>query len=178
MMGLIFEAVREFIVDRHGEDTWDDLLEGAGVEGAYTRLGNYPHSELSSLIQAAARRFGQSPDEVWRTSGRAAFRRLRDHLPTRVDRHKNSQELFQNLQGTIHRRVADIYPDTSPPRFDTQEKENGDVLLSYFSHRGLCHLAEGLAMGAIDYFQQAATVVQTQCGRDSDAPCQIRISYL
>ncbi len=176
VLGLIFESVREFVSEEYGEDTWDKLLDDAGLEGIYTRLGNYPYRQLVSIVGAAAKTLDKSPPEAWRLAGRAAFVKLRNHSPAQIDSFENSQQLFHHLEDTIHQRVTILHPESSPPKFQISEEGN-DILLIYSSHRGLCHLAEGLASGAVKYFRQTAKVEQTHCGLDSGSSCHIRISY-
>ena len=40
MKGIIFNILSEAVVQAFGEDEWDDVLDAAGVDGAYTSLGN------------------------------------------------------------------------------------------------------------------------------------------
>src|SRR5438874_2247890 len=42
MKGVVFNLLEEIVVREHGEETWDLLLERAGLGGVYTSLGNYP----------------------------------------------------------------------------------------------------------------------------------------
>ncbi len=56
MKGIIFNLVEEVVRNRYGEDTWDELLDAAGLDGAYTSLGSYPDEELLRLVAAAAHR--------------------------------------------------------------------------------------------------------------------------
>ena len=39
---VVFNLLEEIVVREHGEETWDLLLERAGLGGVYTSLGNYP----------------------------------------------------------------------------------------------------------------------------------------
>ena len=42
MKGVIFNVAEFTVTDEFGAETWDDLLEAADVDGAYTALGDYP----------------------------------------------------------------------------------------------------------------------------------------
>jgi hypothetical protein len=52
MKGIVFNLLEEVVRRAYGEDTWDTLLEAAGLDGVYTSLGNYPHEELLQLVTA------------------------------------------------------------------------------------------------------------------------------
>ena len=54
MKGIVFNLLEDLVVRDHGEDAWDDLLEEAGSDGAYTSLGSYDDAELLALVGAAS----------------------------------------------------------------------------------------------------------------------------
>lgn len=70
MKGIVFDLLEEIVVAEHGDRTWDELLQRAGVDGAYTSLGNYPDSELTALVTAAAELLGGTPEDIVRWYGR------------------------------------------------------------------------------------------------------------
>ena len=41
MKGVIFNLLERAVTDEYGADVWDDLIDDAGVGGAYSSLGNY-----------------------------------------------------------------------------------------------------------------------------------------
>src|SRR4029450_10824779 len=55
MKGVVFNLLEEVVRRRHGEDTWDALLDQAGLAGSYTSLGSYPDEDMSKLVLAASR---------------------------------------------------------------------------------------------------------------------------
>ena len=70
MKGIVFNLLERVVVDEHGEDVWDDLIDAAGVTGAYTSLGSYPDAELMALVTAAADALALAADDVVRWFGR------------------------------------------------------------------------------------------------------------
>ena len=54
MKGIIFNVAEATVSDEFGEDAWDDLLDAAGLDGAYTALGDYPVEQLVALVTAAS----------------------------------------------------------------------------------------------------------------------------
>jgi hypothetical protein len=75
MQGVIFNLAEEVIVASYGEDTWDTLLDKAGLDGSYTSLGNYPNGDLFRLVSAVLaprvpaddvmRALGEGPCPSW-----------------------------------------------------------------------------------------------------------------
>ena len=41
MKGIVFNLLEEIVRETYGEDTWDDLLDSADLDGAYTSLRIY-----------------------------------------------------------------------------------------------------------------------------------------
>ena len=50
MKGIVFNLLEEAVVEAHGVDAWDQILEDVGADGAYTSLGNYPDDEALALV--------------------------------------------------------------------------------------------------------------------------------
>lgn len=69
MKGVVFNIVEEFVTEGWSVDDWDDLLDEAGLDGAYTTLGTYPDAQLGALVEAAAAR---SASRSTRCCGRPA----------------------------------------------------------------------------------------------------------
>ncbi len=63
MKGVVFVELLKMAEDAFGEDAVDDVLEKAGIEGAYTSVGNYPCSELINIVGAFSAHSGISADE-------------------------------------------------------------------------------------------------------------------
>ena len=55
MKGIIFNLLEEVVRKEYGDEAWEDLLEAAQVDGAYTSLGNYPDESMMKLVAAAAK---------------------------------------------------------------------------------------------------------------------------
>ena len=56
MKGVVFNLLEEAVIQKHGEDVWDALLDSAGLDGSYTSLGNYADDEMSRLVLAGVHR--------------------------------------------------------------------------------------------------------------------------
>ncbi len=158
MKGVIFNAVEEAVVGLYSEDTWDDLLDAAGVDGHYTSLGNYDDAELSALIGAACPMTGHEPNELIRILGRHAFPHLADRYPELVDEAAGTHDFLRRVNDIIHPEVLKLHPDASPPSFDFEDRPDSVLRITYHSERRLGVLAEGLILGAGDRFEEEVDV--------------------
>jgi len=56
MKGVVFNAAEAAVVELYDEDTWDDILDAAGVDGVYSSVGSYEDGEMTAIVQADPRR--------------------------------------------------------------------------------------------------------------------------
>ncbi len=152
MKGVVFNVVEEVVSDVYGIDTWDDLLDAAGADGAYTALGNYHDVELVRIAQVAAEATGMSLDELWRTVGRLALPKLASRLPDGTGRWTDAMSFLLDVNDIIHPQVRALYPEAVPPVFEFERGADGEVTVHYRSTRELVALAEGLILGCGDLF--------------------------
>lgn len=102
MKGIVFNLLEEIVVAQYGEDTWDDLLDDAGLDGAYTSLGNYVDEDLMRLVAAASARLELPADEVVRWFGRNATPIFKRQYPDLFAPHDSTWPFVLTLNEIIH----------------------------------------------------------------------------
>lgn len=178
MKGVLFNVVEEVVTEKFGADTWDDLLEAVGAEGAYTALGDYESSELVAIVGAASQALDTPAEDVLRLVGRAGLAGLAGRYPELIASHRTSRTVLADLNRVIHPQVLAIYPDASVPQFDFHVGDRPDQIeLDYRSERGLCHLAEGLIAGLADRYDETIEITQSTCVHRGDDGCRIVVTY-
>lgn len=166
MKGVIFNLLESVATQRWGENAWDDILESAGVEGAYTAIGNYADEEFQLLLLNLPT---EDPvDTRLRWFGRAAMPLLAKGYPEFFG-YTDTYHYLRTINDVIHREVRKLYPGVDVPVFDMEppgdlaEDGTRHVTMGYRSARRLCRLAEGFILGAADYFGEQAHVSQREC---------------
>lgn len=157
MKGVIFNVVEEVVTDVYGSDTWDDLLDAAAADGAYTALGNYGDDELIRIAEVAAEATGMSQDELWRTVGRLALPKLAARLPESMETGADAMSFLADVNEIIHPQVRVLYPEAVPPVFEFEPADD-ELAVRYRSERELVALAEGLILGCGDLFDEPLEV--------------------
>ncbi len=175
MKGIIFNLVEDVVTEDSGHDAWDDLLEHADVHGAYTAVGSYADADLDAIVAAASQAGGQQPEDVVRHIGRRSLPMLAARFPEFFELHRSVSTLLPTLNSVIHPEVRKLYPGAEPPRFEFAADDSGAILMDYHSARAMCSLAEGLTLGAGDYFGENLTITQTQCKNLGAPYCTLRI---
>ncbi len=157
MKGVIFNAVEDAVTTLYSADTWDDLLEAAGLSGEYTSLGSYDDADLLALVGAACKLTGHQPEALIRTLGEYAFPHLASRYPELVDA-ENTHQFLRAVNDIIHPEVLKLHPDASPPEFTFEDRPDGALRMTYKSARRMGVLAEGLIHGAANQFGEKLDV--------------------
>ncbi|MHA6724011.1 heme NO-binding domain-containing protein [Sphingomonas sp. RS2018] len=175
--GVVFNLLEQSVVDAHGEDAWIDLLEEAGLDGAYTSLGSYPDSEIVALVGAAATRLDLTPAEVLRWFGRAAMPMLAERYQVFFAGHVSARSLILSVNDIIHPEVRKLYSGAGCPHFHFGEDGDGRLVIGYQSPRQMCHLAHGFVEGAADQFGEQVSVEHLACMLDGDPLCRLAVGW-
>lgn len=178
MKGVVFNLFEAVVTRDHGEDAWDQLLERAGLMGAYTSLGNYADQDLTRLVEATSELLGMASGEVLRWFGREAMPLLAQHYPVFFTPHRSTRPFLLDLNHIIHTEVRKLYPGAEVPFFDFHHDPDGSLLMGYQSARRLCELARGFIEGAARHYGEAIQFEQLSCMLSGDAKCQFRIRFL
>lgn len=148
MKGILFNCVADAVIEMGGDDLWDEVLQDAGLVGAYTSLGSYADGELVALTYAAAARLDVPADQAMEWVGSAVVSKLVQRHLQLVENYDCTFDLLCALNSVIHPEVLKLYPEAVVPEFNVLHR-NGDTLsLRYRSARNLVGLATGLIRGA------------------------------
>lgn len=176
MKGIVFNLLEEIVVAQYGEDTWDDLLDDAGLDGAYTSLGNYVDEDLMRLVAAASARLELPADDVVRWFGRNATPIFKRQYPDLFSPYDSTRPFVLTLNEIIHPEVRKLYPGADVPVFDFDTSSDDVLVMGYSSPRKLCAFAEGLLQGAGEVFGEQVTISQLACMNRGDEQCRLEIS--
>jgi hypothetical protein len=174
--GIVFNLLEEVVRNEYDEDAWEEILDAAATEGAYTSLGSYPDDELGRLVHAASARLGIPADGVVRWFGRKALPLLAEKYADFFQPHSSTLPFLLTLNDVIHAEVRKIYPGADVPEFDFHLLEDDVLLLGYESPRNLCALAEGFVEGAAIYYDEEVSVQHEHCRGRGDTKCSLRVS--
>lgn len=176
MKGIIFALLAETVINEHGPETWDALLESTGLDGAWTTVGSYPDEELLALVDAGASALSVEPNDLVRWFGRASMPLLADRYPQFFEPHTSVSTFLLALNEIIHPEVRKLYPDAVVPKFEYLEQTPSLVVMAYSSPRRLCSLAEGFIEGAAALFGESTSTEQTECMLRGDGRCVLRVA--
>jgi hypothetical protein len=178
MKGIVFNLLEEAVSRDYGEGVWDELLEAAGVEGAYTSLGSYPDENLMGLVGAASSALDMPAQDVVRWFGLNAMPLLASRYPQFFEPHESARSFVLTLNSIIHPEVRKLYPGADVPVFDYDTSSEDVLVMGYASRRRMCAFAEGLIEGAAAHYGERAVIQQPRCMTRGDDRCVLEISFL
>lgn len=177
MKGVVFNLLEEAVGRAFGEDTWDALLDAAGLDGAYTSLGNYPDEEIEALVTAAGEALSLDRDAVLRWFGFNAMPILARLYPNFFTDARDARAFVESVNTIIHAEVRKLYPGAACPHFRMQADASGDLVMDYLSERRMCALAQGFVEGAAAWYGQPVEFLHQACTSRGDRLCTFRIAW-
>ena len=171
MKGIVFNLLQESVSRQYGEETWDTLLDTAGLDGAYTALGTYPDAEALKLVGVASEALSVPPDAILRWFGKSAIPMLATSYPQFFEGHPNTRSFLLTLNDIIHPEVRKLYPGADVPTFEYEDSAADALTIGYQSARKMCAFAEGLIEGAAAHFGETVHIEQPECMLRGDERC-------
>ena len=150
MYGLVNKAIEGLVIKNHGEDTWEKIKAAANVDcDLFVSNESYDDAVTYNLVTAASEVLAAPADQILEAFGQYWI----------TDVASESYGYMMNAAGTtlsefmqslpnFHTRVAMIFPNLRPPRFEIADLEAHGLKLHYHSHRpGLQPFVVGLMKG-------------------------------
>jgi hypothetical protein len=177
MKGIIFNLLEEVVTRQYGEATWDQLLDDARIDGAYTSLGNYPDEQLFKLIGTASAALNLPTIAIIRWFGKEAIPLLADKYPVFFSKHTATRPFLLTLNGIIHPEVRKLYSGADTPEFEFDTSSPDSLVMTYRSKRKLCALAEGFIEGAAAHFGETVAIQHPLCQHHGDSSCRMELAF-
>ena len=175
MKGIVFNLLEEVVSAAYGDAAWDQLLDAADLDGAYTSLGSYKDEEIFALVKVASETLGLPEADVLRWFGTQAMPLLARRYPAFFGSHADTRSFLLTLNNIIHPEVRKLYPGAQTPVFDFDTSLADVLAIGYNSPRRLCALAEGFMQGAAGHFGEQLDIVQTQCMHHGAERCLFHV---
>jgi predicted hydrocarbon binding protein len=129
--------------------------------GEYVSTELYEDSELVTLTDALGERVGKTREELYREFGHYFFPVLMSMAIKYVEGITDLFDFMRAVDSVIHIEVKKSDPLAYTPTLLYDQPKDDVLIVRYSSHRKMCHFAEGLILGAADYFKQPVTLSQT-----------------
>jgi len=173
MHGILFKSLKDFVVERHDREAWDEVRASAGLAGkVYLPIDTYDGAELRRLVEAASDRTGRPIQELLEAFGRYTTARLLETYGNVAGEERNALDLIANTETRIHSVLRARDPSIDPPNL-TCRRDGDAVRVEYRSERELCSVAKGIARGVGDHYDEPVVVTEEACMRDGAEHCEL-----
>ncbi len=179
MYGMIFEFLREYVVERHGgKETWQALIQKT-TGSAYTiyfPVKDYPDQALVDIVVAASDALDLPVPAVLEDFGTFVGPRLISYYDMYVTGDNRSTfDIIHRAGSSIHDAIHRHNPDRKPPSLQGEVISKNVMVVHYQSHRKLCDVVKGIIRGLGDHFREKLEIQHTQCIHDGAKKCLFRV---
>ncbi|AKC82572.1 hypothetical protein IMCC26134_06920 [Verrucomicrobia bacterium IMCC26134] len=160
MKGMVFTQLIEMADTMLGPDQVEAIIAKADLPsgGAYTAVGNYPHSEAVTLVGAFSEASGVPVPALLEGFGEHMLRFFHSNYPAFFSTCPDAFTFLESVETYVHVEVKKLYPDAELPRFSTYRMGPGRLRFDYYSSRHLENLAAGLIKGTLKLYNEYAVV--------------------
>lgn len=182
MYGVIFDFLREYVIEKHGgKDTWKALLEANGhsIYKVYFPVTQYPDEEIVGLATTASEALKLPLPAVLEDFGSFVAVKLVTfyHMYVRRDDWKTF-EVIESAGSSIHEAVHRHNAKRNPPCITADILSENELILHYHSSRQLCDVVRGIVRGLGDHFGESFSINETQCMHDGADECTFEITRI
>ncbi len=172
MKGMIFTRLIEMADTMLGPDRVKMVIAEACLPsgGAYTAVGNYPHSEAVTLLDAFSAASCMPVRDLLGRFGEHMLEYLHRRYTAFFEKCPDAFSFFESIDSYVHVEVRKLYFDAELPRLVAARDSPGRLRFDYHSSRHLEDFAAGLIRGTLRLFLENANVTQTDASGEY-GPC-------
>jgi hypothetical protein len=160
MYGMVNRAMRDLVIQAHGEGQWEAICEGAGVEERdFIGLQQYPDELTYNLVGSASKTLSVPAEELLKQFGRFWIPFAKERYQAVFQVAGGSFVEFLRQLDAMHERMRTTFPNFQPPSFRLREKDPSHFLLDYVSFReGLEPFVVGLLEGLAELYEISLSI--------------------
>jgi len=180
MYGVIFDFLRDYVIEKHGgKATWETLLTATGqsVHKIYFPVTEYPDEEIVAIAKIASEALGLPLPAVLEDFGSFTGKKLMTfyHMYVANDSWKTF-DVIEHAGKSIHHYVHKHNPMRKPPQLTGERISPNEMIVHYVSARMMCPVVKGIVRGLGDHFNEQFEVEETQCMHHGARECTFRVT--
>lgn len=161
MHGLIHAELRRFVEATHGVQTWNAVLEEAGLEKTiYLSSSTYPDAEAFAIVGAASKLTNTPAGPLLEAFGEYIAPTLMGMFKPLIKPDWKTLEMLLNTEETIHKVVRMRSPGAEPPRLHFEQTGPRQLLFKYDSPRKMSAVAKGIIRGVAKHYGEAVAIAE------------------
>ena len=182
MYGVIFDFLRDYVIERHGgKETWKTLLVATGKSPhkIYFPVTEYADKEIVDLAVKAAHALNLPVPVVLEDFGNFVGHKLVSFYHMYVkSKDWRTFDVIENASSNIHHAIHRHNPRRKPPKIIADKKSNDEIIVHYQSPRKLCHIVKGIINGLGDHFKEQFNIEHPECMHNGAEECVFRVTRI
>lgn len=160
MKGMVFTELLTMAESVMGEEAVDQILDDLDLDSgaAYNAVGNYPCSELFTLVGAFGAYLDMPLDQLQRKFGVWMFDYFAKNYPVFFDGKADALAMLDAIENEVHVEVRKLYPNVELPSFETTRLGENGLRMIYHSERPLIDFCHGLIEACVEHFGEPAEI--------------------
>lgn len=148
MYGLVNQSIKHMIIDKYGEDNWEQILQQINHDGVFVAMDQYPDEMTGEIIGAACGVLSKDGGELLEEVGEHWVEFAANPYKNMFDMSGTTFIEFVKNLNDLHTRVGQLMPDLQPPSFYVSDETENGFTLHYHSIRpGIWPMVLGLMKG-------------------------------
>jgi len=180
MYGVIFDFLRNYVIERHGGvETWRELLKASGQSPhkIYFPTGEYPDAEIVALAKSASEALNLPLTDVLEDFGSFVGPSLLSFYHMYVSNPEwKTFAVIENASGHIHDVIHKHNPSRKPPLLKARRLSDDEMSITYRSARKMCPVVRGIVRGMGDKFGESFKIEETACMHHGGPECVFRVT--
>ena len=160
MKGIVFSEFIDMVDKMFSIEMSERLIDEADLPSgaAYTTVGTYSPEEMVALVAKLSELTAIPVSDLLKTFGRHLVARFAEIFPAFFRGSNSTFDFLPKVESFVHIEVNKLYPDAELPSFAFARKSDDVLEMIYSSPRNMPDLAEGLVLGAGEYFNERLSV--------------------
>ncbi len=178
MLGFFFTELKQFVIQELSESAWIEVLGkvGLGSKDSYMNGLYYPDEDMMRIVVGVSNMTGMSIDQVLKEYGTFVGKDLFTAYKPLIDPSWKTLDFIENVEETIHQVVRARNRKASPPKLVCNRLTDREIVIDYRSERKLCRVAQGIALGVANHYNEPIEIVEETCMHRGDSSCKIWVS--
>lgn len=179
MKGVVFTFFEEFVIEKWGEDFFDEVLDACTLKTTepFVGPGTYPDEDLIEIVSRTVELADVPLPHALEAFGERLFGQLAGAFPKFVEAHRHPKPFLLSVHDIIHVEVRKLWPDAETPSFHYLDTHPNLLTIDYDSKRQLCRVMGGLLNGVAEHFSTPIAWQETQCTHNGDARCRFELDF-
>lgn len=166
MKGFVFTAFLDMVAKTFSDEMVERIIDASDLpnQGAYTEVGTYDHQEMVRLVTHLSEATGIPILDLEVIYGKYLFTILATRYSNLILKTDSLFEFLVQVDKHVHVEVLKLYPEAELPSFGCEILSPDCMTLKYQSNHPFGKLAEGLILGAAEFFNVKVNIQSEDLG--------------